>query len=106
MAGGLSLSAPAVSAWHSHTDTLLSSRRICPGRHVANSSLFINIASILWAANISREKDAEGNEIAPNVSDAATVNDGIVVRPLPFKCTITPRFPEVVEVVEQSQQGA
>ncbi|KAL0579186.1 hypothetical protein V5O48_002808 [Marasmius crinis-equi] len=53
--------------------------RICPGRHVANSSLFINIASILWAANITPEKDAQGKYVAPNISDTATVNDGIVV---------------------------
>ena len=44
-----------------------------------NSSLFINIASILWAANIAPEKDAKGNEIKPDISDTATVNDGVVV---------------------------
>ncbi|KAL0567216.1 hypothetical protein V5O48_014780, partial [Marasmius crinis-equi] len=49
-----------------------------PGRYVANSFLFINIASILWATNISPEKDAEGNCIPPDISDAATVNDGIL----------------------------
>ncbi|KAL0574478.1 hypothetical protein V5O48_007492 [Marasmius crinis-equi] len=60
--------------------------------------------SILWAANIAPEKDALGNYISPDVSDAAVVNDGLVVRPLPFKCSITPRFPEVVEVVVEAKQ--
>ncbi|KAA1476608.1 cytochrome P450 [Dentipellis sp. KUC8613] len=32
-------------------------RRICVGRHVANNTLFINAAVLLWAANITRVKD-------------------------------------------------
>ncbi|KAK1218060.1 hypothetical protein PQX77_019257 [Marasmius sp. AFHP31] len=75
------------------------------GRHIANSFLLIDIASILWAANISPEKDAEGNVISLDISDKATVNDGIVVKPLPYKCSITPRFPEVVKVVNEIKQG-
>ena len=35
-------------------------RRICVGRHVADNSLFINIAVILWATNIEGKKDASG----------------------------------------------
>ncbi|KAL0573579.1 hypothetical protein V5O48_008375 [Marasmius crinis-equi] len=75
--------------------------RICPGRYVANSFLFVNIASILWAANISPEKDVQGKCIPPDTSDAAALNDGIFLKPRPFKCCITPRFPEAKEVLEQ-----
>ncbi|TFY53092.1 hypothetical protein EVG20_g10268 [Dentipellis fragilis] len=35
-------------------------RRICVGRHVANNTLFINAAVLLWAANITRAKDDVG----------------------------------------------
>ncbi|KAL0061169.1 hypothetical protein AAF712_012039 [Marasmius tenuissimus] len=73
-------------------------------RHIANSFLLINIANILWAANISPEKDARGNEVSPDISDTATVNDGIIAKPLPFKCSITPRFPGVIEVVNGIKQ--
>uniref|UniRef100_A0A0W0FZK7 Putative cytochrome P450 n=1 Tax=Moniliophthora roreri TaxID=221103 RepID=A0A0W0FZK7_MONRR len=78
--------------------------RICPGRHVANASLFINIACLLWAANISPEKDAQGQPIMPDLSDASSVNDGIVVRPLPFKCSVTARFPEATEVLDYTKE--
>ncbi|KAI0303046.1 cytochrome P450 [Russula brevipes] len=33
-------------------------RRNCAGRHMANNSLFINIAILLWATKIERKKDA------------------------------------------------
>ena len=35
-------------------------RRNCIGLHMANNSLFINIAIMLWAAKIERKKDASG----------------------------------------------
>ncbi|KAF8463381.1 cytochrome P450, partial [Russula ochroleuca] len=35
-------------------------RRLCVGRHMANNSLFINIAVILWASKFGRKKDATG----------------------------------------------
>jgi hypothetical protein len=35
-------------------------RRQCPGRHAANSSLFIEIAIMLWEMEIERKKDASG----------------------------------------------
>jgi cytochrome P450 len=34
--------------------------RICVGRHMADNSLFINIAILLWAMKIERKKDASG----------------------------------------------
>ena len=36
---------------------------ICPGRHLAEDSIFIVVASILKMYTISLAKDAEGNEI-------------------------------------------
>jgi len=35
--------------------------RICVGRHMADNSLFINIAILLWAMKIERKKDASGH---------------------------------------------
>ena len=40
--------------------------RICIGRHIASLSLFINIASILWAVNIDSVKDEAGKPIIPD----------------------------------------
>jgi cytochrome P450 len=35
-------------------------RRICLGRHVANNSVFIDIATMFWASKIERKKDESG----------------------------------------------
>ena len=51
--------------------------RICLGRNIANASLFIDIASILWAVNISAVKDETGNSIVPNTLE--TLNVGAVM---------------------------
>ncbi|KAH9035789.1 cytochrome P450 [Lactarius pseudohatsudake] len=67
-------------------------RRICVGRHVANNSLFIDIAMTLWACNIEAGKDEHGNVIPIDVD--GFVEAGILVRPVPFEADITPRFPE------------
>ncbi|KIW28517.1 uncharacterized protein PV07_08176 [Cladophialophora immunda] len=66
-------------------------RRECPGRHVADSSLFIVISRILWAFDIDR-----GDNPAP--SDE-TVGAFPVLGPAPFKCRITPRSEDVAKKV-------
>ena len=38
-------------------------KRACVGKHVANESLFIYIATALWAATLERARDPDGNEI-------------------------------------------
>ena len=52
-------------------------RRICLGMDVANNSLFINMASILWAANIELERGTDGKPILPSRTDC--VDEGLVV---------------------------
>lgn len=65
--------------------------RICLGRHLANNSIFMNIACLLWAANISAIKDENGK---PTLPDTLRGTDrGIMMGPPHFNCTITPRFP-------------
>jgi cytochrome P450 len=52
-------------------------RRRCPGRHVANNSLFIDIAIVLWSSKIEGKKDASG-ELLPIDVDGF-VEHGILV---------------------------
>ena len=40
-------------------------RRICPGRYLAENSLFIAFCSILHVFNISKALDKEGREVLP-----------------------------------------
>ncbi|ESK85742.1 cytochrome p450, partial [Moniliophthora roreri MCA 2997] len=77
-------------------------RRLCIGRHVANNSLFIDIACLLWAANIRPVKDAQGKPVMP--IESVSINDGLVVRPLPFDCDITYRFPEAEGILAQTKE--
>lgn len=43
--------------------------RICPGMHLANQSLFIDIVSLLWAFDIKNPTDLNGQPIV-SVEDA------------------------------------
>jgi len=44
---------------------------------MANNSVFINIATILWAANVTAPKDEAGKPIVPDTLE--TVNAGLVM---------------------------
>ncbi|PPQ74384.1 hypothetical protein CVT24_000838 [Panaeolus cyanescens] len=57
-------------------------RRICPGMHVAQNTLFIAIARLLWAYDIVPPKDQSGNRILPDPND---FDEGLVIHPKPFK---------------------
>jgi cytochrome P450 len=41
-------------------------KRACVGKHVANDSLFITMATVLWAANLERVRDQSGKEEPPD----------------------------------------
>jgi cytochrome P450 len=51
-------------------------RRICVGKHLANESLFIQTARILWAASLKCARDENGKERPPDTS--AVVDIGII----------------------------
>lgn len=73
-------------------------RRICPGIHVAERSLFLAISRMLWAFDIKPKKDAQGNPILP---DPEKLTQGFVCMPEPFVCDITPRSAERAALVER-----
>ncbi|KAF9532705.1 cytochrome P450 [Crepidotus variabilis] len=63
-------------------------RRQCPGRHLASATIWLNMAVILAAFNIRKQKDSLGKDI-PLTSGFSV--SSIAVRPNPFECLITPR---------------
>jgi len=67
-------------------------RRVCVGQHVANNSLFINTALILWAFNVSKDPTKP--------IDTMDFTDTANARVQPFKAVFTPRIPSLREVVE------
>ncbi|EIM88908.1 cytochrome P450 [Stereum hirsutum FP-91666 SS1] len=77
-------------------------RRICIGLNIANQALFIDVASTLWAASIEPALDDFGNEIVPSRNES--VDEGLVVRPVPFKCKIVPRAEDVDAMLEMTEK--
>ena len=74
-------------------------RRICPGRLLAESSVWLTVAKSLAALNISKGVDEDGKEIEPTVDFLP----GIISHPAPFKASIKARSPqheELIRVVE------
>ncbi|KIW01166.1 uncharacterized protein PV09_07451 [Verruconis gallopava] len=64
-------------------------RRVCPGMHIADRSIFFAISRLLWAFDFHRPIDkATGKEIVPGFNDNT---DGLASFPKPFEADIRPR---------------
>ncbi|KAI0076598.1 cytochrome P450 [Panus rudis PR-1116 ss-1] len=70
-------------------------RRICPGRHFAMNSFWINVVTILAAFEISRAVDENGKEIVPKEE----YEPGLLMYPKPFRCRIRPRSAEYERMI-------
>jgi cytochrome P450 len=75
-------------------------RRICPGRVLADSSLFLTIASSLAAFNIKKALDATGKEVEPKVE----FTPGIISHPVPFGCRIEARSREYERLIRNVEK--
>ncbi|KAJ7722332.1 cytochrome P450 [Mycena metata] len=71
-------------------------RRICPGRFLAQASVFITVASILATFDITKYIGTNGQPVEPTYE----YSSGIVAAPLPFKCSIRPRSGAAAALVE------
>lgn len=59
-----------------------SGRRICPGIHLANNSLRINVVNLLWGFDFSPALDeVSGEEVEPDVWDYAKVRPSLSLSP-------------------------
>ncbi|KAJ6482546.1 cytochrome P450 [Mycena sanguinolenta] len=72
-------------------------RRICPGLHVAQHTINLNVMNLLWAFDFDKAVDANGSPIEVDTMDYLS---GLSAKPRPFKCRITPRTPEKAEIIE------
>jgi cytochrome P450 len=73
-------------------------RRVCPGVHVAERSLYINIARVLWGFNISQKMDSDGKYLEPT---QAMVR-GFMSVPEPFDCDIRSRSERHAVVMKEA----
>ncbi|KAI0033190.1 cytochrome P450 [Vararia minispora EC-137] len=72
--------------------------RRCPGRHFADATLWLYVASVLAFFNIRKAKDENGNEIPVDGKYEPT---NLIHQPLPFSCTLVPRDRNILERVFQ-----
>jgi cytochrome P450 len=63
-------------------------RRVCEGMHVVDRSMFLVIARLMWAFDISKAVNADGVEITPDQDDLV---GGFLMQPRPFPVKIKPR---------------
>jgi cytochrome P450 len=66
-------------------------RRICPGMHVAERSMFLNIARTLWGFDVDFKKDANGNKVPVDFSLLGTM-EGSNTTPKQFACGMLSPF--------------
>ncbi|KAJ7453395.1 cytochrome P450 [Mycena latifolia] len=71
-------------------------RRVCPGRHLAASSVWIAVVSILATFDINKAVDDMGNIIEPT----GEYTSAVISAPVPFKCSITPRSEAAVALIK------
>ncbi|KAJ7259494.1 cytochrome P450 [Mycena haematopus] len=84
-------------------DTVLAfgfGRRMCPGRHNADDTVWATIVSVLSTFSIAKVKDSTGKEIEidPDYSD------GVVSHPQPFTCSIIPRSETAKNLVQATAE--
>ncbi|TGJ83633.1 hypothetical protein E0Z10_g5125 [Xylaria hypoxylon] len=77
-------------------------RRICPGRYLADSSVWLTIARSLAVFDISKGLDESGSEIDPTTQYAPT--PGLISRLESFKATIKPRSSRHEVLIRQLEE--
>ncbi|KAI0294297.1 cytochrome P450 [Multifurca ochricompacta] len=73
-------------------------RRLCVGKHLAEGTLAIDFATMLWAMKFERPEGAVKGEL-----DVHTlVRSSLTTRPAPFEYKALPRFPEAVALLKEA----
>ncbi|THV01069.1 cytochrome P450 [Dendrothele bispora CBS 962.96] len=81
-----------------------SGRRMCPGMHVANTSLALNVMNLLWAFEFSPAVDPKTGKLLP--VDIFNYEKGPFYAPAPFSCTIKPRSSARSQIIEAEYASA
>ena len=75
-------------------------RRICPGRNLADNTLFLTIAQSLAVFNIGKAVNANGVEVEPMVK----MEPGVVSHPAPYRNSIRIRSKQCGELLRRVEQ--
>lgn len=74
-------------------------RRICPGRFLADNTVYLSVAQILAVFDIS---DPTQDGIA--IKQSPTFEPGVISHPTPFQCSITVRGPSQEALILSVEQ--
>ncbi|OSX64695.1 hypothetical protein POSPLADRAFT_1135070 [Postia placenta MAD-698-R-SB12] len=73
-------------------------RRVCPGKVLADDSIFTVVACVLATLDISKAVGPDGQPIEPDVQ----YTGGTISFPGPFQCTIKPRSAESARLIQNA----
>ncbi|KAF8708193.1 cytochrome p450, partial [Rhizoctonia solani] len=73
-------------------------RRRCPGIHLAQSTLWLAIATVLAVYDITPVLDTDGRPVMPSLK----YSQSSISAPNPFQCTITPRTSRTEKIIQDS----
>ncbi|KAI0668327.1 CyP450 monooxygenase [Trametes maxima] len=77
-------------------------RRVCPGRHLVDASVFLTCASILHMFTITPPLDGNGRPIQ---LEANMTTDLVISHPKDFECVISPRSRYLVDYILASTEA-
>ncbi|KAF5358826.1 hypothetical protein D9758_008521 [Tetrapyrgos nigripes] len=95
---------PGVDTSHFRNNIVFGSgRRICPGQHLANTSLALNVMNLLWAFEFSPDEmiQKKGTKF-----DIWNYRKGSFYEPAPFPCSIKSRSAAKVSMIEEQFSSA
>ncbi|KAI1871228.1 uncharacterized protein JN550_004673 [Neoarthrinium moseri] len=77
-------------------------RRVCPGVHLAEKSLYLVISRTLWGFNISKRKAQDGSIVEPETK----MMEGFFSVPVPFECDISVRSPQHASIMREAYRSS
>ncbi|KAI9452369.1 cytochrome P450 [Lactarius psammicola] len=72
-------------------------RRMCPGRYVAEGTLTIDFATLLWAMRFERPEGSHGE-----LDVRSIVQSGLTAHPVPFECKAVSRFTDAEALLNEA----
>ncbi|KIK58072.1 hypothetical protein GYMLUDRAFT_75124 [Collybiopsis luxurians FD-317 M1] len=75
-------------------------RRTCAGKSVAQSALWLTVASLLACFDFTKARNSKGEEIWPTTD----YDDGIISSPKPYPCVIRPRSETVKALIRHRRE--
>jgi cytochrome P450 len=75
-------------------------RRVCPGKLLADSSVWLTVALSLAALDIQKPVNQDGHEMTPEVD----FMPGVISHSRPFEARIRPRSEQHVQLIHQVEQ--